>query len=385
MEQELIFKGTPAQFGVAVNSFGERLFRSSGQPQLINVYPDPPPPTANPVTVEIYLNWKGPLRITAQSIPDGRSLLFLSIQDADWQHFTEYWAMLYKDLEQQGWFEAFGSGELKARDVQQRILEFMLQWEQTASGLQKNIIVGGVKDTTIAEQLNLDVQIVRDNLDLLQQRGCVLLKIYVTGPYRRVANLIALGRTIAREPGYLRQSSVVQVTNISTGGGDYVDTGGGDYAESDIDKRQGTTFVSGDMHVNPAQNRQELPDLEVADVQFELESYCGIAACLEVRNWTVRAKKVSVFVYPQFELPLVPLTGSSVQLNPILIDAEDTELIRVPLWLCRADPSKRPLIVSIEVRDALGRKTFATDEQIEHLNAQIVGQWPTSEGNEQAD
>jgi hypothetical protein len=374
VEQQLLFKGTPAQFGVAVNSFAERLFRRSGQPQLINIHPDPPLPTANPISAEIYMNWKGPLWVTAQSIPDGRSLLFVSIQDTDWPHFTAYWEMLYKELEQQGWFEAPDSGEPKTRDVQQRILEFLLHWEQTASGLQKNIIVGGVNDKTIAEQLNLDVQIVRDNLDLLQQRGCVLLKVYITGPYRRVANLIALGRTIARDPNYLHQPASTQITNVWTSGGDY--------ASGDIDKRQGAVFVSGDITLDPAPNRQEPVDLEVADVHFELRSEVGTALRIKVKNWSECEQDVSVFVHLPSGETLIPRHGNGWPLGQQTIEAKRTTALAVPLMLHREHPHTAPVITSVEVEDALECKKTASGELIERLNAQIAAQWPYPEADE---
>jgi len=220
----------------------------------------------------------------------------------------------------------------------------------------------------IAEALRLDLEMISDKLDGLALAGLIERKLTVGA---REFSLNAQSRRLLRERAE-EQDRPPQARDTQQP------------ATYDQKGWQADTVynVAGNVYAGPAQNRQEPPGLEVADVRFELESDRGIAACLEVRNWTDRAKKVHVFVYPQSEEPLIPRTGSTASRNPTFIDAEDTEEIRVPLWLCRADPSKRPVIVSVEVRDALGRKTFAPDELIERLNAQIASQWPHPEGGE---
>jgi Mn-dependent DtxR family transcriptional regulator len=87
---------------------------------------------------------------------------------------------------------------MRAREVQRLILEYLVRWEQTNKHR--------AFDTHIADKIGVDLQIVRDNLELLKREGRVKLGGYIAGgptlgSIARV-RLTALGRTLEREPDY---------------------------------------------------------------------------------------------------------------------------------------------------------------------------------------
>ena len=118
----------------------------------------------------------------------------------------------------------------KAREAQQWILQLLMDRPPRADARWTT-------DTDLARVLDLDEQFLRDNLDELMAQGLVQLHRTVEGRMI-IEGLTGPGRLKAREPGYTPYRPSTQTTNISTGGGHYVDTGGGDYADGDIDKRQ---------------------------------------------------------------------------------------------------------------------------------------------------
>ena len=88
-----------------------------------------------------------------------------------------------------------------------------IQWKilRAVADIQEPPFIEGVADSQVSEMLELDLQEVRDHLDLMAEAGHVeLAKTF--GGYS--AWLTPLGRVVLREPGYTQQRTPAQVVNI---------------------------------------------------------------------------------------------------------------------------------------------------------------------------
>jgi predicted transcriptional regulator len=92
-------------------------------------------------------------------------------------------------------------------EIQRKILEVIIDIQQ-----EPNKYVG---DTQIAEKFELDMQEVRDHLDLMQDAGFIKL-VRTKGGYS--AYPTPLGRTYLRDPAYVQQASLSQGTQITIEG-----------------------------------------------------------------------------------------------------------------------------------------------------------------------
>lgn len=105
MELQIHFKGTPAEFGVAIGILENNFFLAGNSPLFCIV--DSPKPDANPVYIELYD--PSPERryiggITAQKVPTG-SILFVQAKDEYWSYIQPTWTMIREALEEQGWID----------------------------------------------------------------------------------------------------------------------------------------------------------------------------------------------------------------------------------------------------------------------------------------
>jgi len=173
----------------------------------------------------------------------------------------------------------------RARDVEQRTLEFLLRYEEAG---RPSVLAGSgvwVGGTTIAEELRLGTQLIQDSLENLAERGCVQLKQYISGPDRLVASLTGRGRTIAREPEYTpstQSASGIHITYNQQG--------------------QQVTYqynAAGNINFGAVQNRQDLiveleklqADLSKAVDDPSIDADVVLDAETAVRKAIVQAKK----------------------------------------------------------------------------------------------
>jgi len=102
-ELQVQFNGTPAEFGVAVDTLETKIFMDtlSSPFMIFNI----PKPDANPVNVQLYSLI--PTRryigdIVAQKTPNG-SILFIRAKKEEWENIQPSWKILRTALEEQGW------------------------------------------------------------------------------------------------------------------------------------------------------------------------------------------------------------------------------------------------------------------------------------------
>lgn len=110
MEFELVFNGTPAQFGVMADNFSNRLYSKLRRAAFVVTVGEKGfliPNDANPVAVRFggpdasavwEFGWA-----TAQSVPGGKSLLVVNARDEHWPQLVEWWELLRSEMERQGW------------------------------------------------------------------------------------------------------------------------------------------------------------------------------------------------------------------------------------------------------------------------------------------
>ena len=118
MEERIVFRGTPAQFGAFAQTACDRMGhnqyqispRASQASQSINpsspfVGPGIIPADANPVKMYLWLD-QAEARITAQGLPGGTAILFLQAKAEHWPILRPIWGLLKQEMSEQGWIEA---------------------------------------------------------------------------------------------------------------------------------------------------------------------------------------------------------------------------------------------------------------------------------------
>jgi hypothetical protein len=121
MKFEIDFNGTPAEFGVAVDTLSKQLV-AGGVPLAILINPSRLPPFANPVSVYVSGAEGGKtFGIIAEALPGRKTRLFISAPDADWPALEPQWTIVRIELERQGRIGAAPLGD--SREALQGALE----------------------------------------------------------------------------------------------------------------------------------------------------------------------------------------------------------------------------------------------------------------------
>jgi hypothetical protein len=128
--------------------------------------------------------------------------------------------------------------------------------------------------------------------------------------------------------------------------------------------------------------RQNKLNVTIAAVQFIPESEDGAAVALKLQNRTERAVRISVSVYLQSGEELVPRRGGTRPTNPQTLAPETTTSVLVPLTIPRPWPKERPQVKDIKLQDGVNRTMRVPQDMIERLNDQIFNEWPFQEDDQ---
>ncbi|MFC2052841.1 hypothetical protein ACFLV7_00885 [Chloroflexota bacterium] len=127
MEFELIVKGNPAEFAAMIDSFGIRLRIEKGEnyPEF-HARGDPRKFTSD--TNKTSAHFSGPKNektglgwITADKIPEDRTLLYVTAEDKNWEKLKGYWILIFKELQRLGWIDEDFKLKRTRRDAINRV------------------------------------------------------------------------------------------------------------------------------------------------------------------------------------------------------------------------------------------------------------------------
>ncbi len=127
MKFELIIKGNPGEFAAMADFLGIRLRIEKGENSpSFNVQGDPNKFTPHTNTTRV--EFCGPSNektgwgwITAQKIPNEKTLLYVTAEDENWEKLKVYWRLLYEELQRLGWTEQDLSSKKPRRDTANRV------------------------------------------------------------------------------------------------------------------------------------------------------------------------------------------------------------------------------------------------------------------------
>jgi hypothetical protein len=106
---EIIFDGTPAEFGVMAEEFGSACIHQLGR-MAFSYSGNIPQPEENPVLVFVGIG--GHLYARAHRLPKGRSRVAIMGEEETWATQGQYWNLLFAEMQRQGWVNKSDSDEI---------------------------------------------------------------------------------------------------------------------------------------------------------------------------------------------------------------------------------------------------------------------------------